>query len=117
MAEKRKSRQLPTTGGEQSGQGIQGETSPSIPHPARNFKSQHSSLEVLQVLPAPDGVFVEFKEPDGSIVASKVPFLALTRRTYRNQVSYSLEPMIADDLGYSLADEFSNFHQLRDIRS
>ena len=98
------------------GQGIQGKHTPSITETRRKSNPQHDTVVILQVMAAPSGIFAEFKEPDGSIIASKVHFLALTKRTYRNQDFYALEPMVADDLAYTLADEFDSFHGLKDVR-
>lgn len=75
-------------------------------------KPQEDVPEILQVIQAPPNLVARFKEIDGTFLSEAVSLLALVRRFYKGVWLFSVEPLILDDFGFSLADDFGNFHCL-----
>lgn len=69
-----------------------------------------SELRILQIVPAPPGLFAQYKQSDGTIEKERVWLLALVHeQTNRDCLSY-VAPMCMEDFDFGLCQENSNFY-------
>ena len=74
-----------------------------------------SNFKIVQVIPAPFGLFNKFKNDDGSFHYEPVRFLGLLEDEYQDKALYAVQPLANFDYGFIVAEEIHNHYGMVDI--
>lgn len=72
-------------------------------------------MKIVQVIPAPFGLFNKFKNDDGSFYYEPVRFLGLLEDEYQDKTLYAVQPLANFEWGFIVAEEISNHYCMVDI--